>query len=207
MGFFNFIKQNHRKRISADFFRKLAPILVAHIARRGSDHLGHTVLLHIFRHIYPDHGFLVAKHSLCQCFGNFRLSDTGWSQKQERTDRTLRVFESHATTADSLGNCRYCFFLSNHALVQCFFQFLQTGCLAFCQTADRNLCPSSHHIGNLIFAHHRNFVFGYAAVLFFKFFPGCLQALPCLFPCAGFLDISLLQRMLHIQFRLMDLAV
>ena len=105
----------------------------------------------------------------------------------------------------ALEICRYRFFLSNHALVQCFFQFLQTGCLAFCQTADRNLCPSSHHIGNLIFAHHRNFVFGYAAVFFFEFFPGCLQVLPRLFRCAGFLHISR-ECMFHIQFRLMNLT-
>ena len=47
MGFLHLIKEDHRIRVSADFFTQLSAALVSHISWRGSDHLGDAVLLHV----------------------------------------------------------------------------------------------------------------------------------------------------------------
>lgn len=52
----------------AYFFAELSAILMSHIPRRRSDHLGYTVLLHIFGHIYPDHILFIAKECFCKSF-------------------------------------------------------------------------------------------------------------------------------------------
>ena len=76
MGFLHLIKEDHRIRVSADFFTQLSAALVSHISWRGSDHLGNAVLLHILRHIYTDQGILRTEHGFRKGFAEFRLSDT-----------------------------------------------------------------------------------------------------------------------------------
>ena len=48
MSFFDFIKQNNRVRILSDLLAQLSALLISHISGRRTDHLGYTVLLHIF---------------------------------------------------------------------------------------------------------------------------------------------------------------
>lgn len=71
------------------FFAELSSTSNRH-TRRRSDHLGDAVLFHIFRHVYTDNVILLAKNSLCQSLGKLCLANTGWSQEQERSDRTTR---------------------------------------------------------------------------------------------------------------------
>ena len=77
MRLLNLIEKNDGIRISPHLFAELAALVVAHIAWRGTDHLGDAVLLHVLRHIDADQRVLGAEHGLRQCLGQLCLSDTG----------------------------------------------------------------------------------------------------------------------------------
>ena len=81
MGFLDLVKQNNRIGIAAHLLGQLTALLMAHVSRRGTDELGHTVFLHVLRHINPDHGLLSSKQHLCQCFGQFGLAHAGRPQE------------------------------------------------------------------------------------------------------------------------------
>ena len=157
MGLFDLVKQNHRIGIAPYLLGKLASIVVSHISGRRSDQLGDAVLLHIFRHIYPDHSFLTPEQHLCQSFGKLCLSHAGGSQEQERTDGTARVLQAYASPADSPGHCGDCFILADDTLVQNLLQLLKALRLRLRKFADGNLRPVSHDLRYFIFADCKSF--------------------------------------------------
>ena len=76
MGFLYLIKQDHGVGIPAYLFTELSALIIAHISWRGSDHLGHTVFLHVFRQC-----ILCSKHGLGQGFGEFCFSNARGAQE------------------------------------------------------------------------------------------------------------------------------
>ena len=76
MRLFNLIKKDHGIGIPAYLFAELSALLISNISWRRTDHLGNTVFLHIFGHIYPDQGCFCTEHSLCQSLGKLCLSHT-----------------------------------------------------------------------------------------------------------------------------------
>ena len=139
--------------MTAYFFTELSSILITDISRRRSDHLGDAVLFHIFRHVYTDNVILLAKNSLCQSLGKLCLANTGWSQEQERSDRTTRILQTDPATADCLGNCRNGFLLSDHSLMKDLLEMTQTFHLLFLKLLYRYLRPVSDHCGDLVLCH------------------------------------------------------
>ena len=158
MSLFYLIKQNHRIRIPSDFLTELSSFFISHISWRRSHQLGDTVFLHIFRHVYTDHGLFTAKHYVCQYLGQFRLSHTGRSKEQERTNRTFRILQTHTASLDCLRHCCHCLILSNHSLVQSMFQLQQPMGFLFFQLLHRNLCPHRYDLCDLILANLRPFL-------------------------------------------------
>ena len=61
VGLFNLIKQHHRPGAAADLLGELAPLLMAHIARRGAHQPGRGVLFHILGHVEADQGVLASE--------------------------------------------------------------------------------------------------------------------------------------------------
>ena len=86
MSFFDLVKQDDGIGMTPDLFGKLASLIIAHIAGRRADHLGDTVLFHIFRHVDADHGGFLPEHGLRQGFTELRLSHAGGSEEQEGAD-------------------------------------------------------------------------------------------------------------------------
>ena len=84
MGFLDLIEQHHTIRASPNCLGQLAAFIVANISGRCSDQPSDRVLLHVFRHIQPDHRSLVVKEELCESACQFGLADAGWSQEKER---------------------------------------------------------------------------------------------------------------------------
>ena len=64
VGLLDLIEKNHRIRAPAHLFGKLASFFVANVSRRRPDHARHSVLLHVFGHVYADHGLFVVKEVL-----------------------------------------------------------------------------------------------------------------------------------------------
>ena len=91
MRLFDLIKQHHRIGLAADFFGQLPPFIIPHIAGRRAHQPGNRVLLHVFRHIQPDHGVFVSKHGLGQRLAQLRLAHARRSQEDKGTDGTLGI--------------------------------------------------------------------------------------------------------------------
>ena len=81
MRFLDLIKEDHGIGIPADLFTELAALLIPYISWRRTDQLGNAVLLHVLRHINPDHGLFTAEDYFSQCLGKLRFSNTGRTQK------------------------------------------------------------------------------------------------------------------------------
>ena len=58
-----------RKRVEEGLAQANAAFTVANVARRRTNQLCHTMLFHIFRHIYTDHRILISKESFRKSFG------------------------------------------------------------------------------------------------------------------------------------------
>ena len=175
MCFFNLIEQDHTVWISPDLFGELTAFLISHISRWWTDQFRYTVLFHVFRHIHTDHRLFRAEDCLCQCFGQFRLTYTGWSEKQEGTDRSCRIFQAHAPTFDRFGDCFHRFFLTDYPFVQFFFQTCQTFGLFLCKFLYRNLGPAGYNLRDIFFGHLHFFIFIALFLTFFQFFVGSFQ--------------------------------
>ena len=151
MCLLDLIKQNHRIRIPADFLAELTALLITDISWRGTDHLGDAVLLHVLRHINTDQRILCAEHCLRECLTKLRLADTGRTKEEERTDRSLRIFESNTSTADRAGYGTDCLLLTDYTFMKDALELFKTLRLFLLELSDRNLRPSGNDIGNLTF--------------------------------------------------------
>ena len=69
MGFLDFVQQDDRIGLSADFFGQLTAFFVAHIARRGTDQTRNGKFLHVFAHVDANQVVGRVKQNLGQLFG------------------------------------------------------------------------------------------------------------------------------------------
>ena len=141
MCLFNLIKEKHTIRIPPYLLTELTAFFVSHISGRRTDQLGDTVLFHIFGHVHTDHGLFRAEYSLCQRFGQLRLTYAGRSQKQKRTDGTGWILQADSSSFYRLCHRSDCFLLTHDTLVENLFQPGQPTCLSLGQTLNRYLCP------------------------------------------------------------------
>ena len=172
MCFLDFIKKNDTIWISAYFFAELSALIISHIAWRRTDQLGNTVFLHIFRHIHTNHSLFTAKHSLSQRLGKFCFPNACRSKKQERTDWTVRILQSHTATFYSLRNSMHCFLLTNHTFVKFLFQLSKTSGLSFRQSLYRNFGPVGYNGSYSFFVHFS----GFSLILLFFFYLKLLKS-------------------------------
>ena len=83
MGLFDLIEQHHAVGAAAHLFGELAGLLVAHIARRRTDHAGHRILLHILAHVETDERVGAVEELVCQLLDQLRLADTSGADEDE----------------------------------------------------------------------------------------------------------------------------
>ena len=98
---------------------------------------------------------LVVKQKLRERASSFSFTDTGWTKKDERADRTIWILQASACTPDGICDRGQCFFLSDHALAQALFHRHQLLHLAFEHSRNRNAGPASDDLRDLFFV---NFV-------------------------------------------------
>ena len=126
MRLLDLVEQKHTIWITPYFFTELSPFIISHISRRRSDKFGHTVFLHIFRHIHTDHGLFASEHSFRKRFGKFCFSHAGRSEEKERSNRASGIFKSYSAPLYCLRHCFHRLILSDHASVKFFFQMCQS---------------------------------------------------------------------------------
>jgi hypothetical protein len=77
MGFFDLVEKYDAIRAAAHSFGQLAAFVVADVAGRGADDLGHAVLFHEFAHIKPDKRSFVIEHEIRQSFAQLGFPYAG----------------------------------------------------------------------------------------------------------------------------------
>ena len=190
MCLLNLVKQEHTVWIPPNLFRKLSTLFISYISWRGADQFRYAVLLHIFRHIYPDHGLLTAKYSLCQRFGQFCLTNPGRPKEQKRTNGAIRIFQSYTASFYCLGYCRHSFLLADHPLMEFLFQACKTFAFSFCQLLHRYLRPLGYNIRHRLFINQQLFSSGCLLCFFLSFFKRSFQLLLLLLDLSCFPKIT-----------------
>src|SRR5258708_34311334 len=131
MRLFDFIEEQDTIGLAADRFGELPPFFITDVTRRRTDETSYGMLLHVFAHIDAHHIVLAIKQTLGQRSPQFRLADASRTKEDERTNRSLGVFEAGPSTDNGVRYCLHCFILSHNAFVQHMIQPEQLLLLAF----------------------------------------------------------------------------
>ena len=150
MCFLDLIEQHHRVRFSPDSLGKLTTLIVTNISRRRSDQSGYGVFLHILTHIDPNHIRFIIEQSCCKRFGQFRFSDTGRSQEQERTDGLRRILDPGLGTDNGLRYLGHTLILTDDSLMKLVCQMERLIPLALVELCHRNSGPAGNDPCDLI---------------------------------------------------------
>ena len=151
MCFFDFIEQYHTVRFSPHGFGQLTALFVSYVSGRRSDQTRDRILLHVLTHIDTHHVVLIVEQRCRQALRQLRLTDTGRSQEQERTDGLTGILDTGFGTNDSFGDLGHAFILSYHTFVQFFIQVKGLVTLALGQFGYGNTGPAGDNPGNFFF--------------------------------------------------------
>src|SRR3989338_1848386 len=102
MRLFYFIKKNHGIRTMTDALGQRPRLLIAHVPRWRTDKFRDRMLLHEFRHVDAHERIRIIEHELREPARKLGLTNTGGSQKKERTDGTIRVRNPHPRAFDRI---------------------------------------------------------------------------------------------------------
>ena len=158
MRFLDLIKKDDGERFSAYCLRELSAFIVAYVSWRCSDQSGDGELLHILAHVDPDHVIFIIEEACRQCSRQLRLTDTGRSEEQEGTDRTLGILDTGLGPKDRIRDLLYSFILSDDALMELCVKMKDFFPLTLCQFCDRNPRPlgddpTDFVVGDLLMYH------------------------------------------------------
>ena len=142
MRLFDLIEQDHLIGSAPHGFGQGTAFVIANIARWRTDQARDGMLFHIFRHVDADHGLVIIEQEIRQCFGKFRLPDTGWAQKQETANGSIGVLKTRTGTAHRAGYCGDCLTLANHAFAQQGFHLQKLFAFTLQHLVDRNTGPA-----------------------------------------------------------------
>ena len=117
MGLFHFVEQHDAIRLASDRLGQHAAFAVTHIARRRAFQSRNRVALLVLRHIDDHHVALAAKQRVGEGQSGFRLAHAARTDQHEYADRTPRVFQFSARSADPLSDGLERMRLSNNALL------------------------------------------------------------------------------------------
>ena len=163
MRLLHFIQQDDGIRIPADRFGKLTAFIVTDISRRSSDQTRYTELLHIFGHIDPDDLRLIIKQLLGKRLRDFCLTDTGRSQEQEASKRTVLILDLCLGAHDRITDKLQRFILTHDAGLEEFRKMQDLLPFGAHQTGHLNMGPAAYNTGNqffidrLLYQHLRGF--------------------------------------------------
>src|SRR6185369_17247463 len=162
MRLLDLVEKDDRIRAPANCFGKLSTFVVTNVSRRRSDHARDSVFLHVLRHVEADHRSLVVKHEFRECASGFSLTDTGWTKKDERADRAIRILQARARAPDSVCDSRERLLLPDYAIAESIFHRDELLHLAFEHSRNRNAGPLGDDLSDVFFV---NFLLQHDAVL------------------------------------------
>ena len=91
MSLLDLVEQNDRIRSTPDGLGQLASFVISDIPGRCPDQATHRVFLHVFGHVNPDHRLFIVEQKFGESASKLGLSDARRTEKEERTNWTVRV--------------------------------------------------------------------------------------------------------------------
>ena len=147
------VEEHHAIGPAANRFGELAAFLVAHVAGRRADEPGHGVFLHVFAHVEAQEVFFAVEERFGERAGEFGFADARGTEKNERADGTLGVFEAGTGADHGVGDNLHGFLLADDALVENLAEAQEFILLAFEHFGDGNAGPGSHNLGDVFLGH------------------------------------------------------
>jgi hypothetical protein len=112
------VQQYDRVRAAAHCLCQLSALLVADVTRRRADEPCDRVPLLVLGHVEPHHGALVVEHELRERARKLGLPDAGRAEKDEGTNRAIRILQAGARTPQRVRDRRDRLVLADDAQVQ-----------------------------------------------------------------------------------------
>src|SRR5690606_15222017 len=153
MRLLDLIEEQDAVRATTDRLGQLASFVVADIARRCPEQAADRVLLHVLRHVDADHRLVAIEQELRKRAGQLRLTDASRSKEDEAAERTVRVLQARAGTADGVRDRLDRLILADDAGVKPLFHVHQLLDLAFHQAAHRDPGPAADDFGDVVGVH------------------------------------------------------
>src|SRR3954471_22641796 len=135
--------------------RDLPALVVADVTGRRADEPGHGVLLHVLRHVDPDHGLLVAEEELGERARQLGLADAGRAEEHEGAGRALRILQAGARAPDRLRDDLDRLVLADDALVELLLHAHELLRLGLGELEHRDAGPHRDDVGDLLLADGR----------------------------------------------------
>src|SRR4051794_22361028 len=152
MRLLDLVEQEHAVRLAPHGLGELAALVVADVAGRRADETGHGVLLHVLRHVDPDHRVLVAEEELGERPRQLGLAHARRAEEDERAGRALRVLQARARAADRLRDDLDGGVLADDALVELLLHAHELLRLGLGELEHRDAGPHGDDVGDLLLA-------------------------------------------------------
>ncbi len=147
------VEENNRERLAPHLLGELAALLVADVARRGTEQTRGGEAVVELAHVDLDERVVVAEQEVGQRLGQLGLTDTGRAGEDERAGRPLRVLQPGTGTPDRLGDRRDGVLLADDPLVDLVLHTQQPSGFLLGQLEHRDAGPIAKHLGNLVVVH------------------------------------------------------
>ena len=149
MGLFDLVKQDHLIGPPTYRLGQHPALIIADIARGGTDQPRHRMLLHELAHVDAHHRRIVVEQIFGDGLGQLGLAHTGRPQKQEAAQGAVLVVQPRPRPPHRIGDSRQRLALADDPLAQFLFHAQQLFALALQHAAGGNAGPAFHNLGDL----------------------------------------------------------
>src|ERR1700694_1742820 len=143
-------EQHPRERLAPPLLGELAALLVADVARRGTEQPRGGEAVVELAHVDLDERVVVAEQEVGQRLGQLGLTDTGRAGEDERARRALRILQAGAGTPNRLRNRLDGVLLADDPLVDLVLHAQQPSGFLLGQLEHRDAGPVAQHLCDLL---------------------------------------------------------
>mmetsp|Transcript_25401 Transcript_25401/g.54172 ORF Transcript_25401/g.54172 Transcript_25401/m.54172 type:complete len:242 (-) Transcript_25401:611-1336(-) len=170
MRLFHLVEQQDRVRLATNGIRELSSFVVSDVTGWCTQQSCNGVLFHVFGHVDSNNSILGIEHEFTECLTKFRLSYSGWTQKNQGGNGLGRIVESGSRTLHGLGDNLYGFALPDNTITQPVTHRQDASPFAFKKLCWWDTRPNSDHVRDVIGNHFvtEHAIFVVAGALLFR---------------------------------------
>ncbi len=143
------VEEEHGVRMLEDGIAEQAGLVVAHIARRGTDETSNAVPLQVLAHIEADQG---NTEQMCELPGEFGFAHPGRTRKEERTDGFFLMTQAGAGEFDGGAQFADGAILAENHQPEIALEILEGAAVVDGNRLTRNACHLCHHFLDIVHA-------------------------------------------------------